>query len=109
MVVLGALTGLGAARTSELAAVMGLDASTVSRHVAKVIERGWASRSSDPNDGRAAVISLTESGRRTREQLWGQWENQIRDITGRWTLQEREEFLELISRVYDGVREPPPN
>lgn len=103
MLILGALTRLGPCRTTTLAELMGLDPSTVSRHVAKVVDRGWASRSADVKDGRATVISLTSSGKRVRERLWGQWGRVIREVTATWTPEERESFLELISRLYGAV------
>lgn len=105
MMVLGALHDAGPARTTQLAEVMGLDSSTVSRHVAKVVDRGWATRSTDANDGRAAVIALTASGKEVRERLWAQWGELVRDLTATWTAREREQCLDLVSRIYQGVRE----
>ena len=105
--ILGMLARVGPARTSDLAEHMRLDSSTVSRHVAKVVDRGWATRVADATDGRAAMVSLTPSGKRAREKLWGQWEQVVRDVTSTWTPEERELWLELLSRFYDGVTAEP--
>ncbi len=43
-------------RVSDLARHMGLDASTVSRHVRHLEERGHLSRTGDPDDRRAARV-----------------------------------------------------
>ena len=38
---------------------------SIARTVAHLEERGKVSRTADPNDARASIVSLTESGRRT--------------------------------------------
>jgi EmrB/QacA subfamily drug resistance transporter len=50
-------------RLKDLAALAGLDASTVSRETAHLIALGLVERRSDPLDGRAARLALTEQGR----------------------------------------------
>ncbi len=51
------------ARLKDLAAVTGLDASTVSREAARLIELGLVERRRDLDDGRASRLVRTESGR----------------------------------------------
>ena len=103
MSMLGALTRSGPIRTSDLALDMGLDASTVSRQLAKMIEKGWVRRSIDPTDGRAALVSLTPSGKRLRERLWAQWRQALQEATADWTVDEREQFRSLIARLHDAL------
>jgi len=47
----------------ELADVLGLDKSTISRTVDALVERGYMSRETDPDDRRYNRLALTESGR----------------------------------------------
>jgi len=53
----------------ELTERLRLQKSTVSRLVAGLLERGWATRSGDERDGRAARLMLTDAGREAAEQL----------------------------------------
>jgi DNA-binding MarR family transcriptional regulator len=53
----------GPMRLSGLAAVLDLDASTVSRHVRQLEDRGLLERAEDRDDRRASRIAVTEQGR----------------------------------------------
>ncbi|MEX2503458.1 MAG: MarR family transcriptional regulator, partial [Egicoccus sp.] len=53
----------GGMRLSALAEAMGLDVSTVSRHVTRLEQDGYVTRSPDPDDGRASLLTTTEAGR----------------------------------------------
>lgn len=64
---LGALFHLvkeGDQRSSTLAERLGLDPSTMSRHVAALVRSGHVARVSDPDDGRAALLHATDAGRK---------------------------------------------
>src|SRR5688500_17905747 len=61
--VLKVLGTCGAMRLSALAEALELDASTVSRHVKQLEDRGFLGRTSDPEDGRASRIEVTAAGR----------------------------------------------
>lgn len=61
--VLHLLDGGGPQRSTDLAAAMGVDHSTVSRQVAALVEAGWVVSEPDPSDRRARLLSLTETGR----------------------------------------------
>lgn len=54
----------GDQRSSSLAERLGLDPSTMSRHVAALVRSGHVARVSDPDDGRAALLHATDAGRR---------------------------------------------
>jgi DNA-binding MarR family transcriptional regulator len=60
--ILKLLTHQGPMRLSSVAAVLGLDASTVSRHVRHLEERGLLERTDDPDDGRASRVAVSEHG-----------------------------------------------
>jgi DNA-binding MarR family transcriptional regulator len=60
--ILKLLTHQGPMRLSSVATVLGLDASTVSRHVRHLEERGVLERTGDPDDGRASRIAVSEHG-----------------------------------------------
>src|SRR3954469_19370467 len=60
--ILKLLTHQGPMRLSALASVLGLDASTVSRHARQLEDRGLLERTGDPNDGRASRVGVSEQG-----------------------------------------------
>ena len=51
----------------QLGAALGLTKSTVSRLVDQLVDQRWATRTTDPTDGRRSVVVLTTGGR-TRAQ-----------------------------------------
>ena len=52
----------GPSRQGPLADALGLDASTVSRHVRSLVADGWVEVARDPDDGRATVLTITARG-----------------------------------------------
>lgn len=59
----------GPQRSGALAEAMLTDPSTVSRHVAQLVELGLVERTADPADGRATVLAITEQGHRTARDM----------------------------------------
>lgn len=49
-------------RSGELAEQIFADPSTVSRHVAHLVQLGYVRREADPRDGRATILVLTDAG-----------------------------------------------
>jgi DNA-binding MarR family transcriptional regulator len=60
---LRSLLGDGPARPTDVAAGLGLDISTVSRHLAQLHRAGLVERSADPDDRRAQRVQLSAAGR----------------------------------------------
>jgi DNA-binding MarR family transcriptional regulator len=56
------LAASGPQRVTDLAVCAGLDASTVSRHVAQLHSGGLIERAPDPADGRAQRVKLSAAG-----------------------------------------------
>ena len=52
----------GPQRIGALAADLGVNQSNASRLVDRLVDQGLLARSTDPEDGRASVVSLTEAG-----------------------------------------------
>ena len=93
------LSHQGPMRLSALAAVLGLDASTVSRHARQLEDRGLLERTTDPNDGRASRIAVSAQGSaclaqgiETRRQL-------LTHALDGWTDEERETLRMLLARL----------
>src|SRR4051794_33188064 len=58
--ILKAVRTSGPSRSSAIAELVQSDPSTVSRQVAALVKDGLLERHADPEDGRAALIALTE-------------------------------------------------
>ena len=62
-VLLSRVDELGPARLSDVAAAAGVEISTASRPIARLVEQGYVERSTDPADGRACLLRCTPAGR----------------------------------------------
>ncbi|NNN02116.1 MAG: MarR family transcriptional regulator, partial [Acidimicrobiaceae bacterium] len=56
-------------RVTSLAALLGVDAPTVTRKVQQLERLGYVAREPDPDDGRASLIRLTTSGQETVDRI----------------------------------------
>ncbi len=88
-------------RLTDLAAAVELDASTVSRQVRHLEDRGLLERTGDPDDRRASLIALSPEGR-TRLEAGAQ---RRRELVGRlladWPADDREQLRVLLNRLLD--------
>jgi DNA-binding MarR family transcriptional regulator len=60
--VISGLARLGPCSAAQLAAVVGIDRTVVSRHASRLQEAGLLRRVPDPGDGRATLLVLTDAG-----------------------------------------------
>lgn len=60
--ILQRLATVGAERTTDLAAFLGVGKPTTSRQLSQLVELGLVERTSDPTDGRASLVRLTRDG-----------------------------------------------
>ncbi len=92
-------------RLSELACSLELDLSTVSRQVRHLVEAGLVDRHADPDDGRAALVTLSERGRGVLEAV----RVARREVLGRtlaaWKASERQTLTAAVQRLADDVAE----
>lgn len=92
----------GPMRTGELAEEVLSDPSTVSRHVAQLVDRGHLERRPDPDDRRAGLIAVTESGRRAAQRMRERRNERLAEAVGGWPDDERAELARLLSKLLDG-------
>jgi DNA-binding MarR family transcriptional regulator len=91
----------GPLRLTALASALHLDASTVSRHVRSLEDRGLLERATDPEDGRASQVAVTESGRRALEEGAERRRALIGEVLAGWDDAERETLRVLLNRLSD--------
>ncbi|QDQ98970.1 MarR family transcriptional regulator [Tomitella fengzijianii] len=97
-----ALLQNGPMRSGELAETLLSDPSTVSRHVAQLVDRGHLERRSDPDDRRASMIAVTESGRQAAERMRLRRNQRLGAVVGSWPEGERAELARLLGKLLDG-------
>jgi DNA-binding MarR family transcriptional regulator len=95
---LKALTMHGPKRSSELAAAVHSDPSTVSRQVASLVRDGLVERRSDPEDGRASVLAATEQGTALLAEQRKRMGLALAQVVRGWDPDEVTRFLELFER-----------
>ncbi|MFD6392735.1 MarR family winged helix-turn-helix transcriptional regulator [Nocardia sp. NPDC055029] len=100
-VVLFRLVCDGPMRSGALADAVHSDASTVSRQVAQLVERGLVVRAADPDDGRATVLQVTDYGRETAERIRTRRRESVAIVTENWSDADRATFAALLARFVD--------
>jgi DNA-binding MarR family transcriptional regulator len=100
---LGRVGELGPARLSDVAAAAGVDISTASRPVARLVERGYVERSTDPADGRACLLQCTPVGLEVLARQRAARREWLVEIMETFSPKERERFAELFHRFVTAV------
>jgi DNA-binding MarR family transcriptional regulator len=85
LVLLYPLVRMGPLRQGALADLVRADPSTVSRHVAALVEQGLVQRVADAADGRASRLVVTEAGHATLDSLRRERETLLDRATAGWS------------------------
>jgi DNA-binding MarR family transcriptional regulator len=108
IVLLKAMVMHGPSRSSELAAAVHSDPSTVSRQIAALVRDGLVERRADPEDGRASVLAPTAAGVELLEEQRRRLGLALARVVKPWDPDEVTHFLELLERfVVDHERALP--
>ncbi len=101
--VMFAVHNLGPVGISDVATTLHSDVSTVSRQVSGLFAHGLLDKQPDPADGRATLVSLTEAGRQSLEQVQlvrGEW---FRDLLTDWQADEADVFTDHLQHLGDSL------
>jgi DNA-binding MarR family transcriptional regulator len=102
LVLLFPLVRLGPLRQGALADLVHADPSTVSRHVATLVDRGLVRRVADESDGRASRLVVTAEGHEALGALRLEREGHFERVTADWSLDDLTTFTTLFGRLLDG-------
>ena len=102
-VLLFPLARLGPLRQSALAELVHADPSTVSRHVAALVEQGLVRRVADESDGRASRLLVTEEGHAALDALRRERESHLEHVTAGWDGAELATLTTLFGRLIDDI------
>lgn len=89
----------GPMRLTTVAAALHLDASTVSRHVRSLEDRGLLERATDPDDGRASQVAITAEGRRSLAEGAQRRRALVGEALADWSDEDRETLRVLLHRL----------
>ena len=97
----------------QLAALLGLEKSTVSRLAAGLESKGWIRRGRDEQNHRYVRLYLTPQGRAVADRLWQAWQSRQERILAGLTAEERAGLALGLHGVLrglaaEGLLAPPP-
>ena len=102
-VLLFPLARLGPLRQGALADLVHADPSTVSRHVATLVEGGLVQRVPDERDGRASRLVVTDAGHAALASLRAEREAVLDRVTADWADDDLTALTDLFGRLLDGL------
>jgi DNA-binding MarR family transcriptional regulator len=105
--ILKLLSHQGPMRLSALAQVLGLDASTVSRHARQLEDRGLLERTGDPDDGRASRVAVSQAGDDCLTRAFESRRLLMSTALEGWSDDERETLRTLLHRLVESLMTQP--
>ena len=92
-------------RVTSLAALLGVDAPTVTRKVQQLERLGYVARDADPDDRRASLIHLTPSGHDTLKRVLVAHRDRLTRLLKDWDVDEVRHFAVLLEKFSQSVLE----
>ena len=102
---LGRLAETGGTRMGALAHLGGVDRSTMTAHVKRLVDRGWAQRVPEPGDRRVVTIRITAAGRAVLHDALAQESAALDGALRDWPPQDVARLSALLSRFARSVDE----
>ncbi len=88
-------------RISDLAEDLSLDKSTISRHIDSLTRLGLAERTPDPQDARARLVTVTDTGMHTIRQQQRARRASLYETLSTWESTEVAELIRLLRKLDD--------
>ena len=96
--VLSFLAEAGPARSADVVDALGIDKGAISRHGQHLVDLGLLTRQPDPEDGRAALLSVTPEGASRLARVAEQRRRNLDERLADWDDDELLEFVAALSR-----------
>lgn len=90
----------------DLANLLNLDKSTVSRSVDNLVNQGLMVRETDQSDRRFIMLGLTEQGEKTFSDVEGRMEDYFLEIVSAIPIDKREQVIESMGYLMAAVHRP---
>lgn len=88
---------------TRLGSLLGCSRQNVKKLAAVLERKGFLSVAPDPEDARAAAVSLTEQGRRFFQVEFAAYQGELDHLFALYSDQELETLFRLFSRLYQGI------
>lgn len=92
---------LDGGRLSDIAAALGLEVSTASRHVKRLVDEGYVTAAADPDDARARRYTPTARGRDALERVRESRRAHLARLLGDWDPDEVTSLAAGLDRLVD--------
>lgn len=102
-----ALGSRGPLKLVALAEVLGVNPSTATRTVDRLVNAGWAERTSNPESRREVTVGLTRSGRKLVDRVTEYRRREIETIVSRMPTERRHGLVEALQAFAEAGEEPP--
>ncbi|MDE3093875.1 MAG: MarR family transcriptional regulator [Acidobacteriota bacterium] len=90
-------------RVTSLAGMLGVDTPTVTRKVQQLEREGYVVREPDPDDRRASLISLTESGQSALARVLSAHRERLTRLFKDWDEADVQNFATLLERFAESL------
>jgi DNA-binding MarR family transcriptional regulator len=88
---------------TSLAGLLGVDTPTVTRKVQQLERLGYVAREPDPDDGRASLIRLTDSGLDVLDRVLGAHRERLVRLFATWSETDVKLFATLLERFAESL------
>lgn len=105
--VLSILVSQQAQQQIVLASELQVDKATMSRTIKQLQSQGLVTREPDPRDGRAMLVSITETAREAWKASGARARNLLHERLAAWGPAEIRRFADLLARLNASESEPP--
>ncbi len=106
IVTLGVLETRGSLRPSRIAASLAVDPSVVSRQLAGLDRLGLVARGTDPDDGRAELITITPEGRERLLEVRTSMCQSLAERLDHWGLEDITTATAMVDDLADRLHQP---
>ena len=106
IVTLGVLETRGSLRPSRIAAALAVDPSVVSRQLAGLDRLGLVARGTDPDDGRAELITITAEGRQRLVEVRTAMCASLAERLDHWDLEDITTATAMVDDLADRLHQP---
>ncbi|WP_110111798.1 MarR family winged helix-turn-helix transcriptional regulator [Bacillus sp. CGMCC 1.16541] len=89
---------------NELSASLGLDNSTLSRHIQGLVERHFVNRVQSPTDRRYVTITLTDEGKQYEAEIASQMNDYIQEILSNVPRDKQGQVIESIDLLLEAMQ-----
>jgi DNA-binding MarR family transcriptional regulator len=100
---LARLNQAGPVRLGDLARVLGVDSSTLTPQAQRLERFGFVSRTRDPRDGRAVLLSITRAGRAVLDSMRLTRRALLAERLRGWSEEERAQAAAILARVAEDL------